>query len=84
MDWDEQAIVLSLDGKILLSEPVDSLANRDSLRVNPFRQPMYLILNVALGGDNGGDLNATSFPRRMEVDYVRVYQKTPTTGAGPK
>jgi beta-glucanase (GH16 family) len=76
MDWDEQNIALSVDGRVLLSEPMDSLANRDSLGVNPFRQPMYLILNVALGGDNGGDLTQTSFPRRMEVDYVRVYQKT--------
>ena len=34
-----------------------------------------MLLNFALGGDNGGDVSPTSFPRRFEVDYVRVYQK---------
>jgi beta-glucanase (GH16 family) len=80
MDWDESGIVLSVDDRELLKQPMDSLVNRDSLRLNPFKQPMYLILNVALGGDNGGDLSATSFPRRMEVDYVRVYQKSKGIG----
>src|SRR5215467_14656484 len=57
MDWDEKGIALAVDGRVLLSEPMDSLVNRDSLGLNPFKQPMYLILNVALGGDNGGDLS---------------------------
>jgi hypothetical protein len=34
-----------------------------------------MLLNLALGGMNGGDLSQTEFPNRMEVDYVRVYQK---------
>ena len=75
MDWDERAIELSVDGRVLLAEPVDSLVNRDSTGVNPFHRPMYLILNLALGGDSGGDVSGTSFPRRFEVDYVRVYQR---------
>lgn len=42
----------------------------------PFDQPFYLILNVAIGGDWGGQkgVDESIFPRRMEVDYVRVYQ----------
>jgi hypothetical protein len=32
-------------------------------------------LNQAIGGDNGGDPSATSFPMRYEVDWVRVYQR---------
>ncbi|HEY4108807.1 DUF2264 domain-containing protein [Puia sp.] len=75
MDWDEKAIALSVDGRVLLTEPLDSLVNRDSLRVNPFKEREYLILNLALGGDAGGDMSGTVFPRRYEIDYVRVYQK---------
>jgi len=41
---------------------------------NPFRQPHYILLNLALGS-NGGDPSATSFPRNYLVDYVRVFQK---------
>lgn len=41
----------------------------------PFNENFYLILNLALGG-NAGTINGTSFPQTMEIDYVRVYQKT--------
>ncbi|QJW90281.1 glycoside hydrolase family 16 protein [Spirosoma taeanense] len=42
----------------------------------PFAQPFYLILNLAVGGNWGGQkgVDETIWPRRMEVDYVRVYQ----------
>lgn len=42
----------------------------------PFSQPFFLILNVAVGGNWGGQkgVDETIWPQRMEVDYVRVYQ----------
>jgi beta-glucanase (GH16 family) len=41
----------------------------------PFDNKFYLILNVAVGGDFDGDPDAnTTFPKQMEVDYVRYYQ----------
>ncbi|QIX60573.1 glycoside hydrolase family 16 protein [Hymenobacter sp. BT18] len=42
---------------------------------NPFNNPFFLILNVAVGGNFDGDPNsATVFPQKMYVDYVRFYQ----------
>lgn len=42
----------------------------------PFDQRFYLILNVAVGGNwPGNPDNTTSFPQRMAVDYVRVFQR---------
>ena len=41
----------------------------------PFKQPHYMLLNLSMGGMNVGDPSKTEFPNRMEVDYVRVYQK---------
>jgi hypothetical protein len=32
------------------------------------------LLNLAIGGNSGGDPSKTAFPARFEVDYVRVYQ----------
>jgi beta-glucanase (GH16 family) len=49
--------------------------NGDGSGVNPFHQPQYLLLNLAIGGDAGGDPADTMFPARFEVDYVRVYQR---------
>lgn len=39
----------------------------------PFDQDMYLILNVAVGGNLGGTVFSNLLPDAMEVDYVRVY-----------
>ena len=39
-----------------------------------FNRPFYLILNLAIGGDYGGNPNQeTKFPQSMLVDYVKVY-----------
>ena len=41
--------------------------------------PMHLLLNIAVGGEWGGQkgIDPAAFPARMEVDYVRVYQQAP-------
>ena len=39
-----------------------------------FHQPHYLLLNLAIGGDNGGEPDPTDYPMRYEIDYVRIYQ----------
>lgn len=75
MDWDEQAIALYLDDRLLNSVTLDKLINKDGSGFNPFKQPHYMLLNLAIGGDNGGDPSRTVFPNRFEVDWVRVYQK---------
>src|SRR6267154_1412954 len=38
-------------------------------------KPMYLLMNLALGGGWGGAVDATTpFPARFQVDYVRAYR----------
>ncbi len=75
MDWDENAIALFVDDILLNRTSLDKLGNKDDTGINPFKQPHYMLLDLALGGMNGGDLTGTRFPNRFEVDYVRVYQK---------
>lgn len=75
MDWNEDFIALYVDDHLLNKVPLDSLVNRDGSGFNPFKQPHYMLLNLAIGGDNGGDPSQTSFPKKFEIDYVRVYQK---------
>lgn len=41
----------------------------------PFNQPFFFLLNVAVGGNFGGqDVDNTIFPQQFVIDYVRVYQ----------
>lgn len=75
MDWDEHSIALYLDDHLLNKVELSKLVNKDGSSVNPFNQPHYMLLNLAIGGMNGGDPSSTKFPNRFEVDYVRVYQK---------
>lgn len=41
----------------------------------PFDKPFHLLLNIAIGGNWGGQkgVDDAIFPQQMEVDYVRVY-----------
>ena len=75
MDWNEESIQLYVDDLLLNEVALSALVNKDGSKFEPFKQPEYMLLNLAIGGQNGGDPAATPFPRRFEVDYVRVYQK---------
>lgn len=75
MDWDETAIRLYLDDELLNETLLENTQNGaiGGYR-NPFRQPHYILLNLAIG-QNGGTPSSADFPLEYEIDYVRVYQK---------
>ncbi|GHV02091.1 hypothetical protein FACS1894159_10690 [Bacteroidia bacterium] len=76
MDWDEDAIRLYLDDELLNETLLEETSNgAHGNYANPFRQPHYLLLNLAIGGHHGGTPNEVAFPLKYEIDYVRVYQK---------
>ena len=75
MDWTEAFIALYCDDQLLNKVDLAMLEKKDGSKFNPFKQPHYMLLNLAIGGQNGGDPSQTDFPKRFEVDYVRVYQK---------
>ncbi|MAJ32667.1 MAG: hypothetical protein CMC18_08525 [Flavobacteriaceae bacterium] len=64
--WDETKMQILLDNQVFIELP-----NEVS---NPFDNAHYLLLNIAIGGNLGGEVPA-NFPNQvMEVDYVRIYQ----------
>ncbi len=76
MDWDKNAIQLFVDDQLLNTIDVTRTVNpTDRGPKNPFRQPHYLLINLAIGGNAGGDPSKTPFPTRYEIEYVRVFQK---------
>lgn len=87
-DWDKDYIRIYLDGEQINCIDLDKTneshvwwSDGDADKnYNPFRdQPMYLLINLALGGNNGGSLDNFSSPQRYYIDYVRVYSKEETT-----
>lgn len=76
MDWDENFICLYLDGELLNRVPLAETVNGAyGNHTNPFKQPQYVLLNLALGGRNAGKIDGAAMPMKYEIDYVRVYKK---------
>jgi len=76
MDWDEKEISIYLDDELLNKVNVDDTRNQKlGDYKSPFRTPQYILLNLAMGGDNGGEVDMSSLPVCYDIDYVRVYKK---------
>jgi beta-glucanase (GH16 family) len=81
MEWDERFIDLSLDGE---RRAHFTVADDDEPgKTNAFRSPHYILINQAIGGTSGGDPSGLAYPVRLEVDWVRVYQRVKKVGSAP-
>jgi beta-glucanase (GH16 family) len=75
MDWDANSIELYVDDLLLNTIDLQKTINQDGQNENPFHQPHYIILNLAIGGTQGGDPSETEFPAKYEIDYIRIYRE---------
>lgn len=74
LDWTEEKMEIYLDDELMNRVYLHTTINPEGDIHNPFKQPHYMLLNLAIGS-NGGDPSDTNFPCRYEIDYVRVYQQ---------
>ncbi len=70
MDWYEDRIEFYFDRNNYHTFKIDEAGKGPE---NPFRKPFYLLINLALGGSWGGDLDDGALPAKFLIDYVRVY-----------
>lgn len=73
VDWDSTKLQVSMDSTVYFT-----FGNEGSgYEAWPFDNRFHLLLNIAVGGNWGGQqgVDTTIWPQRMEIDYVRVYQK---------
>ncbi|WP_165747916.1 family 16 glycosylhydrolase [Cellulophaga sp. Z1A5H] len=66
VDWTADEINILVDDEVFFTQANSS----DSV----FNLDFFLILNVAMGGTLGGDIDPAFTEDTMEIDYVRVYQ----------
>ena len=73
LDWRPDAITIGIDDRAIMRVVNDQAGGAAAW---PFTRPYELILNVAVGGDWGGQkgIDDAAFPQRMSVDYVRYWQ----------
>lgn len=71
LDWRADSIVIGVDGRGYMRVANDGTG----AAAWPFTRPFELILNLAVGGDWGGQkgIDDASFPQAMRVDYVRYW-----------
>ena len=73
LDWRPDSIAIGFDDRAYMRVKNDQPGGKGAW---PFDTPFEMILNLAIGGRNGGDPSRTRFPARFEVDYVRVYRSS--------
>lgn len=66
MEWSATSIKFFVDNQLF-----HTVSNNSGL---PFNQNFFIILNVAMGGNFGGPVDAAFTLASMEIDYIRVYQ----------
>ena len=78
IEWTADKITTYVDGRLQLEYANRGLGRDDW----PYDDPFYIILNLAWGGDWGGakGVDESALPAEMLVDYVRVYQKSGSSG----
>lgn len=68
--WDENKITWLFDDVVYHEEDIRSSA------MSEFREPFFLLINLAVGGNwPGNPDDSTVLPQRMAVDYVRVFER---------
>ena len=70
VSWFDNRIVFDVDGQVYFT-----FYNEGGWEKWPYDQRFHLIMNIAVGGMLGGPIDPNIFPKRMTVDYVRVYQE---------
>lgn len=70
VNWTPDEITFSVDGNEYYTYRPE-----DKTEVNwPYDKPQFIILNVAMGGDLGGQIPEDFNESSMQIDYVRVYR----------
>jgi beta-glucanase (GH16 family) len=80
IEWTADKIDFFIDGTKYFT-----FNNQGTWETWPFDKRFHFVLNVAVGGNWGGvqGVDQTIFPKRMEIDYIRVYQSADMKITGP-
>jgi beta-glucanase (GH16 family) len=83
LEWHPGRIVWQFDGQTFAERTASEWSTSGSSRRGaPFDQSFYLVLNLAIGGKLAesrgiGGVHLDGFPKTLEVDWVRVWQRPP-------
>ena len=68
MEWDADSIAFYMNDQIVVEHDLSNCSQ--------YQEPMFVLINVAMGGTLGGNIDDTLDMATMEVDYVAHCEKT--------
>lgn len=81
VEWSEEYIKFYIDDKLFFETYKGQNGRISTNEGWPFDKPYYLILNLAIGGNWGGEIDDDIFPNVLQIDYVRIYKKIDKTNS---
>ena len=74
VEWFADRMDFYCDKTKVVTFPIEKAGVGDK---NPFDKPHYLLINLAIGGEWGGQkgIDDSIFPQQYVIDYVRCYKK---------
>lgn len=66
LEWTSTSMIARIDDMLVFELP--------NTQDNPFDNSHYLLLNLAIGGNLGGEVTENFTEDTFEIDYVRIYQ----------
>tara|TARA_B100001113_G_scaffold191988_1_gene157375 strand:+ start:967 stop:1953 length:987 start_codon:yes stop_codon:yes gene_type:complete len=75
VEWDSSFVRAYFDGNLFFNYPKPEIHDINSW---PYDNPFFLIINLAIGGEWGGQqgIDNSIFPATFTIDYVRIFKKT--------
>ncbi len=76
IEWLPDQIKFYMDGEMYFKFKPADFVETPSFKEWPFDKRFHLLMNIAVGGNWGGQrgIDDSIWPQTMEIDYVRVYQ----------
>ncbi len=88
IEWYPDKMIWKVDGKVFAERNANEWSTTGSTEPGaPFNRPFHLILNLAIGGKlpegrGIGGVDPANYPKRMEIDWVRVWELKPQLDSG--
>mmetsp|Transcript_59920 Transcript_59920/g.106590 ORF Transcript_59920/g.106590 Transcript_59920/m.106590 type:complete len:569 (+) Transcript_59920:84-1790(+) len=81
LEWDQQKIVIRLDREELFALDLTAADESNTGTPNPFtdEKKFFMILDLAVDGNSGGNADTSPFPITFSIDYIKAFRRKGVT-----
>ncbi len=75
LEWTPEAVKIFFDGEHVYTYDKHGSDEQESDLAYPFCKPQNLVVNMAMGGGMGGEIDPALTRERIEIKYIRLYAR---------